>query len=212
MTWHTPQGDRHLQGPEGRAFRVALRNAIEMLEMGTIDCAGTLLARQTRKSLLHLFNYVGRHLLRETDPKAPLNAWTEGAVGVIFREMLAQVENEIFIEDEPDVRFKYHWRELVWAASSAEAKESLEDDSIDATCSERDVWQHLCESLRDQVLWDTDWEVNYEWSSDELMQTLGIDQKYFDWRLRINIKTKEAIRQLGDLCGYRLGEWEGQES
>ena len=214
MTWHTPEGDRYLKGHEARAFRAALRDVIETLELGLLDCSGTLLARQTRKSLLHLFNYVGRHMLRETNNLAPLNAWTEGAIGIVFRHMTGMVENELFVEqdeDEEDSEYSLHWRRLILNASSAETLEFWEDEAIDPTCDRRDVWDSLVESLRSRVLWDCDWEVNYGWESEELMQTLGIDNNYFDWRLRINIKTKEAIRQLGDLCGFRQGEWEGQE-
>ena len=167
-----------------------------------------------RKSLLHLFNYVGRYLLRETNNLAPLNAWTEGAIGIVFRHMAGMVENELFVqqdEDEEDSEYSLHWRKLILNASSEETIEAWEDEAIDPTCERRDVWESLVESLRSRVLWDCDWEVNYGWESEELMQTLGIDNNYFDWRLRINIKTKEAIRQLGDLCGFRQGEWEGQE-
>ena len=215
MTWHTPEGDRYLKGPEARAFRAALRDVIETLELGLLDCSGTLLARQTRKSLLHLFNYVGRHMLRETSHLAPLNAWTEGAIGIVYRQMAGLVGNEIFVQrdedEEDDPEYSFYWRKRILQASSAESLEAWADEAIDPTCERRDVWELLVESLRSRVLWDCDWEVNHEWASNELTRALGIDDNYFDWRLRINIKTKEAIRQLGDLCGFRQGEWEGQE-
>ncbi len=153
-------------------------------------------------------------MLRDTTSLAPLNAWTEGAIGIVYRQLSGVVGNELFFQDDHEEEtspFSHHWRKLIFQATNEETFETWEGEAFDPTCDRRDVWELLVESLRDRVLWDRDWEVDYEWPSQAVMQTLGIEGNYYDWRLRINIKTKEAVRQLGDLCGFRQGEWEGQE-
>lgn len=208
MTWHTQAGDRYLIGAEARLFRAGLRSTVEELEDDWLDCSHTMLARQTRKARLHLFAYVGKHLLRQTDDMPPLNAWTEGAVGIVFRRLNAEVEIELDLQDQRDD--PYFWRTLVADATTKDDKECVQDEPFDHTCNDDSVWRTLLEILHDRILWDLDWEVEDDVTSEPVKQMLGIDASYFEWNQVPFASNKEAVELLGKLCGFRRGESEGE--
>lgn len=212
MTWQTESGDRYLIGAEARVFRAALRSSVEQLELHGLDCSHTLLARQTRKARLHLLAFVGKHLLRPTEVVAPLNAWTEGAVGIVFRRLEAEVEIEIDMDegDEDEETTIDSMRKLIYNAVDEETREAASDTPFDHRCDDFSTWQFLVEHLRDRILWDTDWEVDDDRSPEDVKETMGIDAEYFEWSQVLFRSNKEAIRLLGKLCGFRCGESEGE--
>lgn len=210
MTWHTPSGDRYLQGAEARLFRAALRSTIEELEMDFLNCSGTLLARQTRKARLHLFAYVGNQLLRPTDELPSLNAWTEGAVGLVYRRLNEEIQIELDLQEEGDPG-SYYWRTLIVDASEEVwDKTSDVDKPLDVRCNDYGTWTLQTLKLEDRLLWDRDWEVVDDFHSQSIKDAMGIDGDYFDWNRVLFASNKEAVKLLGDLCGFRRGDFEGE--
>ncbi len=209
MTWHTSRGDRYLVAHESRVFRLALRSAIEVLELNMLDCSRTMLEGQTRKARLYLFAYVGKHLLLPTDDLAPLNAWTEAAVAIVFRQLTAEVEIEIDAQEENDEEYRYFWRKAILAAADDDAIYCASAEPMDHCSTNLVDWRFLIEHLQHKILWDIDWMIEFDSYSNVTKQIMGIDQEYFDWNRSLFQSTRAAVDLLGDLCGFRRGESEG---
>ncbi|MGN6544761.1 MAG: hypothetical protein ACTHK7_06915 [Aureliella sp.] len=212
MTWHTSTGDRYLTGAEAELFRAALKETLEAFERETLDCTDTLLEVQTKDAKVHLFALVAKHLLEPTEEIAPLNAWTEGAVGVVFSCAANALDGELETERTTGEQPQY-WRKRIlvsalekgWKSGDEAAEHSAASFAEDAQAPD---WHEMLEFLEEQILWDNDW------ASDPFGPQAGDfnrgQESYFQWCHRSSLDTRAAIRLLGQLSGYRRGELEGR--
>lgn len=213
MTWQTSAGDRYLTGAEAKLFQAALKKTLEELETNDLDCTDTMLEVESKKSRLHLFSLVGQYLLRPTADLAPLNAWTEGAVGLVF----ACLANSLDYELEAELAAgedAFYWRDRMLAAAKEKGWRRTSEIGSDHVAHEHECldsadWHHMLEFLEEQILWDMDWSV------DPFGQLAGYFSEtrdsYFQWQHRSVMNTSAAIELLGELCDYRAGEFKDDE-
>lgn len=214
MTWHTSEGDRYLVGAESRLFRVGLAYSLDWLEANGLNRRGTFLHNETKKSCLFLFEFVAEHLLRPTPELAPLNAWTEGAIAVVYESireaLLAEIKDE-YPRDNPSC----YWRQLVLDAANEVGLSTIDEDSEEpqvplvATSKEEGDFDLLLECLIDRILWDSDWQ----FEQHERIPVMFVEdngENYFHWHRKPLKSTKEVIESLGRLCGFRRGDFEGE--
>jgi hypothetical protein len=189
MTWHTQNGDRILTGREAELFVVSMRMALEALEDDTLLTYDTVLNGANRSLLIRLFAYVSRALLIQTDMLPELNAWTEGAVGVLHREFAVSLEAEL--EEDSSDTDRYLLRQLLVDATASEVEP---EDRVLVSSKDAVEWRFLLSLQADSILWDLDWE----------MATLLPEHTpggYFG-KFDPPITYDEALAELTRLCAY----------
>ncbi len=180
--WWTPDGERILQGAEGRLFREALGMIVDMVRddnEGLWQFAAPPFDKLQPNQKLAVLAQVGSALLREDQPMPRLTAALEAAVGAVYDAVRLLVEMEI--DQTPEWRESPSWRELVLAA----CREQGIDELLDPASEDIDEWGMLISCLTDAVLWDEDWR-----DSESLLdadpkagravkELLGIDEDYY---------------------------------
>ena len=119
--WHTPAGERTLQGNEADLIRTLIAFVHDILEhelefgepwISEVRLFDELFTAQK----IALLAAVGQSLLREDIPCSPLDAVHEATVGVLFETLRRAVECEIYdAQSFPDADITT-WRRLVLAA------------------------------------------------------------------------------------------------
>jgi hypothetical protein len=180
--WWTPDGQRVLQGAEGRLFREALGTIADMVRddtEGVWKFGAPPFDNLQPNQKLALLAQVGSALLREDHPMPPLTAILEAGAGAIYEVIRVMVEMEI---DQPaEWRESPSWRELVLAACRQRGGEEL----LDPESEDLDEWEVLVDSLADGVLWDEDWRDDESLLDADpragraVKELMGIDEDYY---------------------------------
>ncbi len=180
--WWTPDGQRVLQGAEGRLFREALAMIVDMVRDDTEGClefSAPPFDKLQPNQKLAVLAEVESALLQENQPMPKLTAVREAAVGAVYEAIMLIVEMEI---DQPaEERTSPTWRELVLTA----CQEQGIDELLDPTSEEIDEWSTLISCLTDAVLWDEDWRDSESLldadpkASRAVKKLLGIDEDYY---------------------------------
>jgi hypothetical protein len=197
--WHTPLGDRIVEGAEANLIRASIETLASrlLLEDDPYDQAGyqtgvEIFDRLTRSQKLAAIEHVARHMLVEATPPPPLNASSEAVIGALFLHVSDRIEDEI-------VRSTSCNRWLRWRAMTRQAAAALIDndgsESPDADssaieiptieCDDFDQWRWIVELLAEHILWDRDYELAEMWldldpQSAEIQRgRFGIDENYF---------------------------------
>lgn len=204
--WHTPDGQRVIDGAEGELIRSSIYSLMEQLVESVSnpygDCLETGIKvfdelQMTQK--LALIEKVATFLLTDTNEPLPLTAVNEAVVGAIFENIRQHVEMEVTCctllhEHLPDADEEdfFHWRRAVLDAEFATLDPSeielLQSEGFQwptVDCCELERWDELIEGLADHILWDRDYEMADSFLDDEPQmaaarkEVLGIDADYF---------------------------------
>lgn len=196
MTWHTPEGDRVLEGIERDLVLAAVHALVGSLICDVLDDADAtefmpshlgvevfdVLSPATR---LVVLQHVVTALVTSTETCFPLTAITEGAVMTIYLQLVEQVRHEI---DCPEVGRKHAWRRAIRtcydAMADADGIPTADRNRLPVKSQDLAGWKELCESLSDRVLWDDDYKMTAILDADptvgeQLKQLMGIDPNYF---------------------------------
>jgi hypothetical protein len=170
--WHTPKGQRVLNGAEAALIRASLECVVDLVEAESegdepwqFDIR--LFDQLGWSHKLALLAKVGGALLIDTVAPVELNGINEAAVAVLYRNINEQVVIEVDSHDDSaqfDGTPCVYWRTLVrdaWMAVEGNAMQTTEEFQF-PVCEGRDLedWEILVEVLQDQVLWDEDWEMD----------------------------------------------------
>lgn len=200
--WHTPDGDRILQGAEARLVRASLRSLLRTIDEGSDDLDGSPLFgvapfdELEQGQRLVVLDQVSSALLREDVPPVPLTAVAEATVCLLYLNVMNEIEFEI--EREADYYGGVpcrRWRRLVTAASYetelGEASDRFHDvmrempTSPQPACVDITEWDSEVSGLCDLVCGDRDWQMADELLdqppevAQRLKAQLGIDNDYF---------------------------------
>jgi hypothetical protein len=184
--WHTPSGNRKLEGAEARLIREALGCFADEIEM-QVDCGELytvgvrLFDRLEWQQKIALLAKVGAALLDDC-PSPKLTAVNEATVAAIYRYVRISIEIEI----DGDRRA---WRRNVLAAIrevDVAPRSSDPDDDLPAeNHDEMDEWHPLMDALESFVLHDEDWDMDdlFMDANPDLSQArkdhLSIEDDYF---------------------------------
>jgi hypothetical protein len=176
--YHTPAGDRILEGAEARLFIESLAVVVDLLTDSDCDFGIGPFDDLQRNQKIAALHSAGHALLRAEVSVLPLTAFIEAAVATVYGQILGMIESEIA---EQSTSIRPSWRQLV-----LDACQEWEDigDLPRANSTSREDWTLLLEGLEDRVLWDRDWELDLSLdvepqSSKRLKRKLGIGNDYF---------------------------------
>ena len=177
--YQTSKGERTLTGAERQLFEASLGMMVDLLHVQDMDFGVQSFDNLQRGQKLFALYQVGRGLLNPSEPAPRLTAYLEATVAAIYYFALDQVEQEIACTESPDE--STYWRSLALQAAS-EAGEM--DELPSASCSEKDEWEIVLESLEGAVLWDRDFELQVGMDvapeqAESWKSQLGIDGDYF---------------------------------
>lgn len=192
--WHTPKGNRKLEGAEARLIREAIGCFADEIEM-EVDCGEPytvgvrLFDRLEWQQKIVLLAEVGTALLGDCPPPK-LTAVNEATVAAIYEYvhicLQIEIDNEGLVINDLDTRF---WRTLVLAAITELDAGPPSPDPNDELPTENsnniEEWSSFVGTLEDCVLHDDDWDMDdlFMDASPELSAArkdfLSIDPDYF---------------------------------
>jgi hypothetical protein len=166
--WHTEPGDRKLTGKERKLFVhavVALCDAIRDLEDDDEKLVDVgVFERMSREDRCYALLRVTEHLLND-EPDPPLTAWNEAAILAVYRFIWVALETEL--RSARKVKSPPYWRRLIHDAwmdrcyEPGEIKFKKDEGHRQRPDSRKsDAWDFKIECLMNEVLWDTDCEMD----------------------------------------------------
>lgn len=180
MTWHTPDGERVLEGAEAELLRESLAYLRDCV-VSNLDSAARgagwstgveAFDRRDSPARLVLLTAVGTALFRKTPTCPPLNILTEATVAALYETLKDLVDFELQGEDPEQTTIRalilnaVHQvnREMLESddaeGDSPEDESTVEDDLFDLPplhCEDPDVWHELIQILSNRILWDRDY-------------------------------------------------------
>ena len=136
MTWHTPSGERCLDGEEAELVRDSLATMVEELascretEEEPWEYGITLFDDLTWQQQLAMLDLLATNLLHVTEQTLELSGINEAGVAAIFQNIFQQIELEVELQDVSPPEYRYRWREAVVGAYQNDFDLSSEENEL----------------------------------------------------------------------------------
>lgn len=220
MSWHTPLGERVLEGTEAAFYLSAMQHAVEYLQemedsASDLDVVtgDRIFDTATFEQKVVLLRNCLEALLDPTVEVPPLTNVVEAAAFFPFAFLLCEIALEIDQMQEFEEEYRYYCREMVWSAFEeyifpnwqASAEEEAERD-FNPHSNNLDLWNRAIEGLLERLFWDRDWMMStgspqfLDGIEEELAEIADL-KDYFTTRLP-RVTAEEAIAALDEIKNW----------
>ena len=188
--YRASSGIRTFDGPFGQLLKQAIYEVGRRLCGDLVDAEDDeqfgvrYYDRMSHGQKLWLLVNVGEALLYEHVPPPEFTADVESTVGMLFEVIASEVQVEMEMDDPPQFVFRT-FRRLVGEASAQEKVSGEEKPIPPPDSTDKKEFALLIQCLREQILWDDDWEMDPTFSDMEpdfaaaLKDSMDVPEDYF---------------------------------
>lgn len=200
--WHTPEGDRKLEGAERRLFILGLLEQIATFtEDEDWEFQAQVLNQIHQDDRRYIFLLAAEQLLGD-GPVSELQAWNEAVVWEVFKNIESMLEMEIEVPNFKSIR----------RAIREACLERFDDRKPTRLNSvSKKAWNGDIYNLSDQILWDEDFLMYEDFadhrSPDVLKEWAGINEGYYSATPTIKDEDRKRLEGLCDTLAAQVSGW-----